>query len=57
MDQDFNFLENEVDEDVIKKVFKDIDNFNEKYRISKWIFDEDVEKRYVKLGVGLDVNA
>jgi NAD+--asparagine ADP-ribosyltransferase len=38
-------------------VFSDIDTFNDKYRISKFIFDEDLEKRYLRLGVGIDVNA
>jgi SPP1 gp7 family putative phage head morphogenesis protein len=57
MDQQFNFLDTEVDKEVIEKVFENINTFNEKYRIAKWIFDEDIEKRYVKLGVGLDVKA
>jgi NAD+--asparagine ADP-ribosyltransferase len=56
MDQQFNFLEKEVDKEVIEKTFKNIDKFNEKYRINKFIFDEDIEKRYMRLGVGLDVN-
>ena len=53
MNQNFSFSENEVDSKVIKKVFKDIGTFNEKYRISQFILDADIEKRLMKLGVGI----
>lgn len=56
MNQNFSFSENEVDSKVIKKVFKDIGTFNEKYRISQFILDEDIEKRLMKLGVGVNVD-
>jgi len=53
MNQDFSFSENEVDPKIIKTVFKDIGTFNEKYRIDQFIFDADIEKRLMKLGVGI----
>lgn len=56
MNQNFSFSENEVDSKVIKKVFKDIGTFNEKYRISQFILDEDIEKRLTRLGVGVNID-
>lgn len=55
MNQDFSFLEKEVDSKVVKEVFKDIGTFNDKYRIDQFIFDADIEKRLVKLGVGISL--
>jgi SPP1 gp7 family putative phage head morphogenesis protein len=57
MNHDFSFSSTEIDSKIVKQVFKNIDTFNEKYRIDRWIFDEDLEKRYMRLGVGIDVNA
>ncbi|WP_255336753.1 hypothetical protein [Methanosarcina sp. KYL-1] len=34
-----------TDEKVVEKAFENIDKFNEKYRISQFIFDKDIEKR------------
>lgn len=51
MDQDFNFLDNRIDKDLIKKIFSDIDKFNEKYRIDQFILDEDLEARLQKLNI------
>lgn len=51
VDQDFKVLDEGLDEEALKKVFKDIDTFNEKWAVPSWILDEDVEKRVAKLGV------
>lgn len=56
MNQDFSFSENIVDPKIIKTVFEDIGIFNEKYRIDQFIFDADIEKRLIKLGVGVKVD-
>jgi NAD+--asparagine ADP-ribosyltransferase len=56
INQDLTFSDIITDEKIIKKVFSDIDTFNEKYRISKFIFDEDLEKRYLRLGVGVNLD-
>jgi len=39
------FLKELADEKVVEKAFENIDRFNEKYRISKFILDKDIEKR------------
>jgi hypothetical protein len=54
MNQDFSFSSTEIDSKIVKQAFKNIDTFNEKYRIDRWIFDEDLEKRYLRLGVGVN---
>jgi len=54
MNQDFSISGKEVDSKVIKKVFKDINTFNENYRIDKFILDEDLEKRYTRIGIGIE---
>ncbi len=51
VDQDFKVLDEGIDEKAMKKIFKDIDTFNEKWAVPSWVFDEDVEKRVAKLGV------
>jgi len=53
MKQDFTFSEQDVDSKVIKQVFKDINTFNQKYRIDQFILDEDIQKRLIQLGVGI----
>jgi len=53
--QDFTPLKDEIDKTVIKNVFKDIEKFKDKYAIDKFILEEDIEKRLLKLGVGVDV--
>lgn len=53
--QDFQPLKDGVDSKVIKTVFKDINSFKDKYAIDKFILQEDVEKRLLKLGVNVDV--
>ncbi|TQD25098.1 minor capsid protein [Methanolobus vulcani] len=45
MNQEGEFLKELADEKVVEKVFENIDRFNEKYRISKFILDKDIEKR------------
>ncbi len=56
MDQNFKPLKESFDPDLVKGTFKNIDVFNEKYRISKFILDEDIEKRLAKLGVGIEAD-
>lgn len=51
MDQEFGFIDDKVDKDLVKKTFSDIDTFNEKYRIDQFILDEDIEARLQKLNV------
>lgn len=51
VDQDFKTLDEGIDEKTMKKIFKEIDTFNEKWAVPSWVFDEDVEKRIAKLGV------
>lgn len=53
--QDFKPLKDELDKKVIKNVFKDIDKFKDKYAIDKFILEEDIEKRLMKLGVNVDM--
>ncbi|WP_292461657.1 minor capsid protein [Methanolobus sp.] len=45
MGQSGEFLKELADEKVVEKAFENIDRFNEKYRISKFILDKDIEKR------------
>ncbi len=45
MDQNGVFLKELADEKVVDKALENIDKFNEKYRISKFILDKDIEKR------------
>lgn len=45
MGQNGEFLKELVDNKVVEKAFENIDRFNEKYRISKFILDKDIEKR------------
>ncbi|MDM7919207.1 MAG: minor capsid protein, partial [Methanosarcina sp.] len=51
VDQNFKVLDEGIDEKTMKKIFKEIDTFNEKWAVPSWVFDEDVEKRIAKLGV------
>jgi SPP1 gp7 family putative phage head morphogenesis protein len=51
MDQDFDFLEDRTDKDLIKKTFEDIDYFRDEYSIDQFILDEDLEARLQKLNV------
>jgi SPP1 gp7 family putative phage head morphogenesis protein len=53
--QDFTPLKDGFDNSVITNVFKDVDNFKKKYAIDKFILQEDIEKRLLKLGVNVDV--
>lgn len=52
--QNFKPLKDELDKDLVNGTFKNIDKFNDKYRIDKFILDEDIEKRLMKLGVGVE---
>lgn len=52
--QNFKVLDEGLDSDSVKKIFKDIDKFKEKYSIPKFVFDEDIEKRLMKLGVSVE---
>ncbi len=45
MDQNSGFLKELVDEKVVERAFENIDRFNEKYRISKFILNKDIERR------------
>jgi hypothetical protein len=49
--QDLKPLKDGIDSKVIKQVFKDIDRFKDNYAIDKFILEEDIEKRLIKLGV------
>lgn len=49
--QDLKPLKDGIDSKVIKQVFKDIDKFKDNYAIDKFILEEDIEKRLIKLGV------
>lgn len=51
--QDFKPLKDGLDKKVIKNVFNDIEKFKDKYAIDKFILQEDIEKRLLKLGVGV----
>jgi SPP1 gp7 family putative phage head morphogenesis protein len=51
LNQDLKPLKEGLDGELVKNTFKNIDKFNEKYRIDKFILDEDIEKRLSKLGV------
>jgi len=51
LNQDLKPLKEGFDSELVKGTFKSIDKFNEKYRINKFILDEDIEKRLSKLGV------
>lgn len=51
VDQNFKILDEVIDEKTMKKIFKEIDTFNENWAVPSWVFDEDVEKRIAKLGV------
>lgn len=53
--QNFKPLKDDLDKDLVKGTFKNIDKFNSDYRIDKFILDEDIEKRLMKLGVGVEV--
>ena len=57
MGQNFKPMDEAMDKEAIEKVFKDIDKFKEKYSIPKFVFDEDIEKRLMKLGVGGEAEA
>jgi SPP1 gp7 family putative phage head morphogenesis protein len=52
--QNFKPLKEHLDKDLVKGTFKNIDVFNDKYRIDQFILDEDIEKRLIKLGVGIE---
>ncbi|WP_319507870.1 minor capsid protein [uncultured Methanolobus sp.] len=43
--QEGKFLKESTDEMVVERAFENIDIFNTKYRISKFILDKDIEKR------------
>ncbi|MDD4521706.1 MAG: minor capsid protein [Methanosarcina sp.] len=52
--QDLNPAEEGIDSDIIKKTFKNIEKFKDDYAIPQYILDEDIEKRLIKLGVGVE---
>lgn len=45
MNQEGEFLKELADEKAVEKAFENIDKFNEKYRISKFILNKDIEER------------
>ena len=45
MNQEGVLLKEHADENIVEKAFENIDRFNEKYRISQFILDKDIEKR------------
>lgn len=51
--QHFDALPDRVDSEIISGVFEDIDVFNEKYRIDKFILDQDVQLRLLKLDLSV----
>jgi len=51
--QNLNPIEEGLDKELVKNTFKNIDTFKEKWSIPQYILDEDVEKRLIKLGVGI----
>lgn len=54
--QTFQPLEDKLDQDLVKKTFKNIDDFREKYAIPKYILNADTEKRLLKLGTNIETN-
>ncbi len=48
IDQNGNFLDGLVDEKKLRKTFKNINTFNQKYRINKLILDKDLETRIAR---------
>jgi SPP1 gp7 family putative phage head morphogenesis protein len=51
-DSNFNIIEGiDIPAESIQKTFEAIDTFNEKYRISQFILDEDTERRLMKLNL------
>jgi hypothetical protein len=51
--QHFDALPDRIDSEIISDVFKDIDTFNDKYRIDKFILDHDVQLRLLKLDLSV----
>ena len=54
MGQNFKTMDEAMDKEAMEKVFKNIDKFKEKWSIPKFVFDEDIEKRLMKLGVSVE---
>lgn len=52
VDKNHNLMDTRLETD-IKKVMSDINKYKQKYAIDKFILDADIEKRLLKLGVGL----
>lgn len=48
--QDLKFSGEAIDPKDVKKIFKNIDTFKEKYAIPKYILDADTERRLIKTG-------
>lgn len=54
LSQDFTPLKDGLDSELIKKTFKEIEKFKDKYAIQRFILDEDIEKRLMKLKVNIE---
>jgi len=52
--QNFKPLEDKIDRDIVKKTFKNIDDFRDKYSIPQYILNKDVEQRLLKLGLSIN---
>ena len=52
--QKFQPLEDKLDKDLVKKTFKNIDTYRDKYAIPQYILNADTEKRLMKLGVAIN---
>lgn len=60
MNQSGEFLKELADKKVVEKAFENIDRFNEKYRISKFILDKDISARIIyekELSVSLELSS
>lgn len=53
VNQDLNFIPGRIDQDTALNALDLIDSFNEKYRVSQFILNEDIESRLMKLNISV----
>jgi len=53
LDQKLKPLDEGLDSEFVEKTFENIESFKDKWAIPQYILDEDIEKRLMKLGVGI----